>query len=255
MNNILTDEYIREKSPAIFSNIPSQNVSDKYSFVSTKNVIELLKKENWHVVNVKQKGTISKYRDKLNYQKHVVRFRHIKDLEKNITNNDYIKEIVMTNSHDRTSCFVFHMGIFRQVCSNGLVVADTNLAKIKITHKGFEEKEIEIIIKKVMKNFEFIPEQIKAMKGKLLNNNQKLMLAKKALQLRWKEKCPIAPENLLRVRRKEDEERNLWITMNIIQENIMKGGYFGRKIRAIKNIDREIYINKKLWEIATQYLS
>ena len=44
--------------------------------------------------------------------------------------------VYISNSHDGTSTFVLRAGIFRLICSNGLVIATTEFESLKIPSYG-----------------------------------------------------------------------------------------------------------------------
>ena len=46
-------------------------------------------------------------------------------------------EVVLLNSHDKGSAYQLHCGLFRLVCSNGMVVSDATFARISTKHSGF----------------------------------------------------------------------------------------------------------------------
>ncbi|HXM28927.1 MAG TPA: DUF932 domain-containing protein, partial [Chthoniobacterales bacterium] len=66
---------------------------------------------------------------------------------------------------------------------------------------------------------------------------------------------------LLAPRRYGDDAKDLWTTLNAIQENVIRGGQrdysrrrqHGRRMpksRAIKGIDEDMKLNKALWQMA-----
>jgi hypothetical protein len=102
-----------------------------------------------------------------------------------------------------------------------------------------------------------------------LNNNstkstaEQLALATGAAAYRWEDltKAPVSPSTLLNPRRYGDGAKDLFITLNCVQENIIRGGQRDRsrrrpdgsrmpKSRAIKGIDEDMKLNKALWEMA-----
>ena len=92
---------------------------------------------------------------------------------------------------------------------------------------------------------------------------EQLALATGAAAYRWEEltKAPVSPSMLLNPRRYGDGAKDLWTTLNCVQENIIRGGQRDRsrrrpdgsrmpKSRAIKGIDEDMKLNKALWEMA-----
>ena len=62
------------------------------------------------------------------FQKHVVRFargEHLQTWEK----NQVRPEVVLVNSHDKSSAYQLHCGLFRLVCTNGMVVWQSYLPR------------------------------------------------------------------------------------------------------------------------------
>jgi hypothetical protein len=60
----------------------------------------------------------------------MIRLRHASQI-----NGAEANEIVLLNSHDGTSSYQMLAGMFRFVCSNGLVCGDT-VADVRVPHKG-----------------------------------------------------------------------------------------------------------------------
>ena len=90
-----------------------------------------------------------------------------------------------------------------------------------------------------------------------------LALATGAAAYRWEDltKAPVSPSMLLNPGRYGDGAKDLWTTLNCVQENIIRGGQRDRsrgrpdgsrmsKSRAIKGIDEDMKLNKSLWEMA-----
>ncbi len=68
-----------------------------------------------------------------------------------------------------------------------------------------------------------------------------------------------APEQLLRVHRRADTGIDLYTTMNVIQENAIKGGAHGwdtkghrHTARAVKGISATVKVNTLLWQFAQE---
>src|ERR1700733_179580 len=75
------------------------------------------------------------------FQKHVVRFarlQHLQSWEK----NQVRPEVVLVNSHDKSSAYQLHCGLFRLVYTNGMVVSDGTFQRISIKHSGFNPDSV-----------------------------------------------------------------------------------------------------------------
>ena len=86
------------------------------------------------------------------------------------------------------------------------------------------------------------------------------VLAEAALELR-DSTLEVQPRALLAPRRWEDghpdRPRDLWRTMNVTQENLMRGGVQGRneqgqrrRLRGVTSVDGDTRINRALWVLA-----
>jgi hypothetical protein len=97
----------------------------------------------------------------------------------------------------------------------------------------------------------------------VVSDAEQLALATRAAAYRWEDltKAPLSPAMLLNPRRYGDGAKDLFITLNCVQENIIRGGQRNRsrrrqdgsrmpKSRAIKGVDEDMKLNKALWEMA-----
>jgi hypothetical protein len=104
---------------------------------------------------------------------------------------------------------------------------------------------------------------VQLFQDRILTDAERLALAAGAATYRWEDpnKAPISPSTLLNPRRFGDGAKDLWTTLNTVQENVIRGGqrdYSRRrangsrmpKSRAIKGIDEAIKLNKALWRMA-----
>ena len=133
----LTNEQLKAKAPTLFTSEPHFEVSDKYHFIPTIDVIEEIRFHNWYPVSV----SVANVRDeeKEGFQQHCVRFRHFEDL---LNPKDNAVELLLFNSHDRSKAFSISAGIFRFVCANGLVISDSVFEAYKIKHLGERDNDV-----------------------------------------------------------------------------------------------------------------
>jgi len=270
-NTHLNNELLLKNAPSIFAEQPFHDVSEKYGFIPTINVIDGLRDNGWFPVDATQKNV--RLVEKENFTKHLVRFRRLND---DIQVGDSVVELVLTNSHDRTSGFILHAGIFRMACANGIVVADSTFQKVSVRHSQHSaDRVIEgsyTIIDEVPK----ITSEIESMQNIELTRNEQMIFARTALDYMTPEPKKDAPqvltadnsiiEQMLRPKRVADVGSDLWGTYNVIQEKCLRGGlritkrnakgqYRRTTTREVKSIDRSIKLNKALWDMATQMRS
>jgi Domain of unknown function (DUF932) len=116
---------------------------------------------------------------------------------------------------------------------------------------------------KVLNAVPDIMNQVQLFQERILTDAEQLALATGAAAYRWEDltKAPVSPSLLLNPRRYGDGAKDLFITLNCVQENIIRGGQRDRsrrrpdgsrmpKSRAIKGIDEDMKLNKALWEMA-----
>jgi hypothetical protein len=63
------------------------------------------------------------------FQKQVVRFARVEHLQ-TWEKHQVRPEVVLVNSHDKSSAYQLHCGLFRLVCTNGMVVSDGSFQRI-----------------------------------------------------------------------------------------------------------------------------
>src|ERR1700751_6461233 len=68
----------------------------------------------------------------------LLRVEHLQSWEK----NQVRPEVVLVNSHDKSSAYQLHCGLFRLVCTNGMVVSDGTFQRISIKHSGFNPDSV-----------------------------------------------------------------------------------------------------------------
>ena len=165
------------------------------------------------------------------------------------------------NSHDGASSYQLHAGVFRLVCLNGMTVSDGLFQKICVKHVGFKKEDVIEASYKVLENIPAVMESIAQMQATQLSREEQRVFAESALIVRYPdEQPPIASDQLLSPRRFEDRGGDLWKTLNIVQENVIRGGLDGwsqrsekkKRIvtRPVQSIERDVNLNKALWQLA-----
>ena len=256
----LSDEELRQCAPSIFASQPIDTVSDRYSFLPTSSILRGMRENGWAPVRAEQQSVRSEARR--GFQKHLIRFARAEQLD-SWEKNQVRPEVVLLNSHDKSSAYQLHCGLFRLVCSNGMVVADANFQRISIKHSGFNPDSVIDASFKVLSAVPDIMNKVRLFQDRVLTDAERLALAMGAATYRWEDpnKAPVSPSMLLESRRYGDGAKDLWTTLNAVQENIIRGGQrdYSRRLpsgsrmpnsRAIKGIDEDLRLNKALWHMA-----
>ena len=267
LDTYLSKDQIRELAPLVFAEAPTNpDVSNKYLFVNTETIIDDLDKLGWKPVTVAQRKSRG---NNTIFSKHMVSFQNpdIKITSKN--GDDAFPRIILTNSHDGMQAFKFSVGIYRLVCSNGLVVADEEFSDFKIKHKGYTFAELRNVVTQAVEDLPNRVEVMNKMQDKILTQDEKNKLALDAMLVRAgiepgsdkAKKFNYDEETIIDIldpKRKEDEGDDLWKVFNVIQEKITQGDFHAaltgakiRKVRKIASFEKDIKVNKELFKLAT----
>ncbi len=262
----LTNEAMMQTAPSVFAKEAFHEVSDQYGFIPTIQVIDELRDHGWFPVDATQKNV--RKVEKTNFTKHLVRFRRLND---DIIINDSAVELVLTNSHDRSSGFVLHAGVFRMACANGIIVADTTFQKVSARHSKHAAGRVIEGAYSVIDEVPAMTQQIESMAAIELSESERRIFAQTALDYITPEQkdgqaITVTDEThiisqMLRPKRQADTGSDLWSTFNVIQERVLRGGvrvtkqgvngrYRRSTTREVKSIDKSVKLNKALWEMA-----
>ena len=263
----MTKDQLKEVCPLAFAKeATNPKVSGKYLFVNTETIVDDLDKLGWKPVQAAQRkgrggSTI--------FSKHMVAFQNPDIMIKGENGDDSFPRIIMTNSHDGMQAFKFSVGIYRLVCSNGLVVADEEFSDFKIKHKGYTFEELRGVVNQAVEDLPNKVEVLNQMKNRVLSKEEKDTLALHAMLIRAgiKIDSPQAKkfnyddetiEDILDPKRDEDKGDDLWRVFNVIQEKITQGDFHAaltgakvRKVRKIKSFEKDLKVNKELFKLAT----
>ena len=130
----LTDEQIRKVAPSVFAEAAHDSRSERYAYVPTFEVLAGLRREGFEVFSARQAKT--RIEDRQEHTKHLLRLRHASQLGQSATVGDSVPEILLLNSHDGSSSYQMMGGVFRFVCSNGMVVPEGTCQTVKVPHTG-----------------------------------------------------------------------------------------------------------------------
>ena len=254
----LSLDMVRRQVPSIFATAPRGDVSDKYSFIPTLPIIEAIMDRGWKIT--KAQAQVSGRGKKITCKEHgahMLRFSNDQEL----TPDDPSKlEIILINSHDRTRTFKLLAGVFRLVCSNGMIIAESKLGMSSIVHRSLSQSIADIIdgSTKIADHADEISKWIGHMRARELTQTEQLDFARHAIDIRYRgSQTTLPPETVLLARRENDENASLWTTYNRIQENIIKGGLSTgkRHTRPVASLAEDLTINTALWKTAKAYLN
>ena len=270
--SFLSNDDIRRMCPMAFKTAPTNpGVSGRYTQANTATVIDDLAKLGWYPVQAKQarekKGSsgIRSF--------HMVVFQNpdIK-IHKTLENGEKVVDtyprIILTNSHDGFNSFKFMVGLFRLVCSNGLVVCSDQMVNMSIRHVNYDFEELRRVVATAIEQVPGIVQTMNDMRKVTLTDEQKINLATEVVRIRKgiedDQKFQLdaeTVESILEPVREEDKANDLWTVFNICQEKLIKGGFSAvgknnksRKQRGITSIRKDMDFNQRLWGTASKYL-
>ncbi len=252
----LTDMQLRGTAPSIFAPGPMTGLSARYTFVPTTDIVAGLSEKHWLPVAVEQQRVRTV--ERAGFQKHLIRFRLAEQMQ---TLDEWNAELVLTNSHDAACAYVLRVGIYRRLCSNGLVVGGDAFEAIRFRHAGLKVEEVVQASYRILDSLPKVGALIDQFRHRTLAHDEALAFAQAALLLRYEslEAAPIEPRTLLDARRPEDQASDLWTLVNKTQEHLVRGGLSDsrrdrrgrlRSLRPLRGIDSKVSLNQALWSLA-----
>src|SRR5260370_9067050 len=202
-----SDKELHALAPSVFASQPIGGVSDRYSFLPTSSILNGMRENGWVPVRAAQQSVRTEARR--GFQKHLIRFaraEHLATWDK----NQVRAEVVLLNSHDKSSAYQLHCGLFRLVCLNGLVVADATFQRISIKHSGFNPDSVIEASFKVLGAVPDIMNKVHLFQDRILTDAERLALATGAATYRWDDpsSAPVNPSMLLNPRRYGDDAKH-----------------------------------------------
>lgn len=254
----MTDDQLRRVAPSAFATAAHESRSARYAHIPTTVVIDALRREGFMPVKAMQSRSRLGRQD---FTKHMLTFARIGDNGGRIQVGDSIPQVNLVNSHDGTSAYNLIAGLYRLVCNNGLMVADSFAASVKVQHTG------DIVDRVIEGSYTVISDAVRAGEaseawGRIeLAPAEMHAFADAALKLRWDggdgKPAPISAERVLRPARPADDKPDLWTTFNRVQENMINGGQRTRNangrrmtVRPVAAIDGNVKLNRALWSLA-----
>lgn len=254
-DNPLSDDQIRSVAPSIFAEGAHESRSQRYTYIPTIDVLAALRKEGFEPFFVTQ----AQARDegKRAHTKHMLRLRHAGD----VLGKSEANEIILLNSHDGTSAYQMLAGMFRFVCTNGLVCGET-VGEVRVPHKGNVTEQVVAGAYDILDGFTRVVEEREGMQAVTLGQGEQIAFARAALALRYDAEAgaaPVTEDQLLTPRRFDDRGNDLWRTFNRVQEHMIQGGLQGRAAsgrrtttRPVNGIGQNVHLNRALWVLADE---
>lgn len=244
--------------PAILNTTnAAPHVSERYKFIPTQEYLDAFANHGWKVRSAQQVN--SRKTGKADFAKHMVTLSHEKYEGEALAQRlgGLSPRVHLVNSHDHSSRFKLIVGIFRLVCSNGLMISQGEVQAFSFLHNSSARDAVSILTDKFFADVETNLETAEKWSGITLSTDQQIDFATKARNLRFGEQSTVEPTALLDARRPFDAGDDLWRVFNRLQENTTKGGVrfsgMRRQSRLLTNIDANVRVNQGLWSLAASY--
>lgn len=237
--------------------------SDKYNTINTAEVVAYMEKHGFKIAEYRESNFRKEERE--NKVRHMVRMS-IDDIA------GIRRDIVIFNSHDSSTSLRLNFGAYRAVCMNTLVFGDSLLPEMRIKHTMKDPfsriNEYAYSIREILEQEALIRQKMESTRFSAYDIEQ---FARATIAVREDDLSDILDMNDLNtLQRPEDSGKNLWLTFNRCQENLIKGNYrklgnttdietgethrIYKKAKEIKSPAELLRINKSVHELAMEYL-
>jgi hypothetical protein len=254
----LSIQEIRHAAPAVFAEGYAPHLSKKYGFISTAEALKVMAEEGYCVVQATQDKP---RRRNPTFVRHSLTLRHESALDQQAAVGEYVPQILLINSHNGRTKLSMRVGLFRFVCSNGMVVGDSVMQEA-IRHSQNVAGELIERLRHASAMTSKLYQKTETWQKIELSEAQSQTFAQKAAELRFgKERAAMyAPAEILQLRRPEDEGNTLWRIFNRVQENTTMQSLdgvsaAGRPVhsRKLLGITENTVYNERLWALAEQF--
>lgn len=230
--------------------IKNNKIKQSPVYIKTVDILENLQGQGWLINGVCESK--NKNRKVAN---HFVRLEHPDFTIKSKNKTEGVSNLYITNSCSGTKPLNLDFGVYRLVCSNGLVRRDS-YTEFNFKHNETSLKRIPITLQNINKDIQKSLQEFEKLKQKELTEAQIDELALNASLLRF-ERNTIDYQQLLKAYRNEDEGNSLWNVYNRIQENLTKSDLLidrkGNSVKGINNAKEDIKLNQNLFDLVELY--
>jgi hypothetical protein len=238
----------------------ASTVSNRYNFISTRSLVDTLAEVGYTPALIKVQNV--RKQERQGFQKHIIRFQH-RDFPARV-GGDSVPQLILKNSHDGLSSTELSLGLYRLLCSNGLATGKS-ISRERVTHRAGTIEQVAAAALRLANHVPLLGEQVREFQSRILTDAEVKEFSTQALSLRYNIPGEDAPHQdrvehetrlwfLNRRRRYEDQGTDLWSVFNRVQENLIKGRPRSG-IRVLKAPDRDLEVNRGLWDLAHQFLN
>lgn len=267
-NGELSLDRIQALAPAAFSTTKAERLTDRYQSLDTSALLPVLSDYGYVPVQAAQKRKRGSGVKGVHSQ-HMLAFAHRDTLA---VEDGERPEVIVYNSHDGTGAVRIFAGIYRFICSNGIISGAGS--SLRVYHSSNALAGFEQHLQSIVASLPELMNRVERMRNVTLTLDRAHEMARLAVAARW-DVLPDQRDNLrgtfateatmrdvLKVSRPEDNLNDAYTVFNRIQESVVRGQAFVksftekapegamRKARPISSISEHVRINQKLWDVA-----
>ena len=265
----LSLQEIAALAPAALTPTQSFNVSSRYEYINSLDIIDNMAQHGFYVTGAKQRK--SRKRSQVPFAAHMLTFtkRGFYDGE--------APQIVIINSHDGKQSAHAYAGCLRFICSNLMISTDGPAYRMRHAGQNMAESFADMLDATAARLPEMVQE-IDAMKCATISTSDRKSFQRDAVKMRWKMESERKEENgafatletiaaLNTVRRDGDAGQSVWEILNKAQECLIQSGQMNlplvsfskkhpngktRKAKSVTAFKSSIDLNGKLWARALE---
>jgi hypothetical protein len=219
-----------------------QKVKQKTFYMPTLDIVNSLQSEGWQL-----KG-VDEYRsNNRKIASHYLQMHHPDfDLKNSKGKTEAVSSLTISNSCSGNSPLTMDLGVYRMVCSNGLIAFDKHGESTKIRHIETDYNNLNTILGGLNNKVDKVLGSFNMLRNKQLTTEEAREFAYQAARLKYtpNEISDVTINDLLSLNRIEDEGNDLWNVYNRVQENLTEN---------IRNMDVDINMNRRLSSLVDSF--
>ena len=217
-----------------------QKIKQKEFYIPTLDLVTKLQNEGWRLSGVAEHRARNR-----KITNNYIQMQHPDFAVQNKQGkNEAFTSITLSNSSNGAQPLQMSLGMFRQVCSNGLIAYDQHAESENIKHTEINYRDLDRFVNTMNSKANKLLTEVNEMKHRGISMKDLRKLATEAYLLRYNNLEEINIDDLFAVNRVEDESNDLWTVFNRIQENLTHD---------ITNMKEDIRLNQQLFKLVETF--
>ena len=252
--------------PAAFSDSAAPHTSERYSHVRTADIVQKMLDSGFVIQNASQQKTQKRTAGNEQFQKHRITMRMPGDFGQSLDLGSVFPTVDLINSGNWSSKFLMALGLYRLICTNGMVAPVGDQAHtVNVRHNNINDDVMQAMDTAIASAPSLVDFADRAANADM-SDNAITEYVTAAARLRWNFEKDESPSEahltgLGHARRIEDNKTDLWHTFNRVQENGTRGGFLipdssgkMRRSREVTNIAADTAWNQNLWSLTQSWI-